>query len=88
MAGFVAQMTATTKADGTAGGPYGPYVTGEIPTNPFNDQLFLETSTHAHDHIVDQRPSQAFQGHALFTLINGIKHEGKDQVMSASAKHI
>lgn len=33
---FEAQMLKTTKADGTADGPFGPYFIGQLPPNPFN----------------------------------------------------
>ncbi len=38
LAKFTDQMTAATNVSGGATGdtPYGPYVTGEIPSNPFN----------------------------------------------------
>lgn len=36
LASFTAQMTAGTKADGTAGTVYGPYLLS-IPNNPFTD---------------------------------------------------
>jgi type II secretion system protein G len=39
LANFVTQMTSATNVNGGTTGetPYGPYVTGDVPVNPFND---------------------------------------------------
>ena len=42
LAGFTAQMTAGTKADGTAGTDFGPYLMN-IPVNPFSNVNTLTT---------------------------------------------
>ncbi len=43
LANFVTQMTKATNVDGTTTGdtPYGPYINGEIPSNPFSDNNTL-----------------------------------------------